>query len=400
MEEPAKEFLKFLSPSSTRNMPKRIRLVHVSTVHDPRDTRILYRQCRSAANSGFDVHFVCKSPHPNVDLGVTFHSVACGTTRVERVVLGGFRALREAMRLKGDLYHFHDPELIPWMLVLRLGGRRVIYDVHENLAESIVQKAWIPTLVRPVIARLSSTLMRFARHYFEFVLAEDSYVDDYPVGNSMTIVRNFPVLNFPRNRAEALDFLSIVYLGSITKERGIFDLLEAVASCIADGDKIRVTLIGKDHTNGQLSAEIMKLNSTHPGSVVLHDYLPQPEALKLVACSHIGFAVLHDLPNYRSSYPTKIFEYMGCGAAVLTSDFPLYREVVDSCRGGVLVSPGDKKALRDAIQEFSRNHGLALHLGSNGKAAVESRYNWENEWIELFALYSRMTSDPLSLGPK
>ena len=125
-----------------------MRAVHISTVHRSDDTRIFLKECRSLARAGYDVHYLVRRPRAMSADGVTLHAIyeperrsAPGRNhlaRVWRLVARGASAYRRARGLGADVYHIHDPELIPVGLLLRLGGARVVYDVHEDaVAETL-----------------------------------------------------------------------------------------------------------------------------------------------------------------------------------------------------------------------------------------------------------------------
>ena len=63
---------------------------------------------------------------------------------------------RYGLRQHGDIYHFHDPGLLPASLLLRLFGKKVIYDVHEDVPRDILLKTWIPALIRGLVAKAAA----------------------------------------------------------------------------------------------------------------------------------------------------------------------------------------------------------------------------------------------------
>ena len=54
--------------------------------------------------------------------------------------------MRTGLRQNARIFHFHDPELIPLGLLLRMLRHQVIYDVHEDLPRAILYKEWIPPM--------------------------------------------------------------------------------------------------------------------------------------------------------------------------------------------------------------------------------------------------------------
>ena len=62
-------------------------------------------------------------------------------------------AYRAALALDADLYHFHDPEFLPWGVRLARAGKRVVYDAHEDVPTQIRSKDWIPAAARASVAR-------------------------------------------------------------------------------------------------------------------------------------------------------------------------------------------------------------------------------------------------------
>ena len=111
------------------------------------------------------------------------------------------------------------------------------------------------------------------------------------------------------------------------------------------------------------------------------------DAWRLAAGAVAGLAVLEPEPNYVESFPTKMFEYMALGLPVVVSDFPLYRDVVDSSACGLCVDPLDSAALAAALERLIRDPALAHELGRKGREAVQTRYRWDQQLDALEAFY-------------
>ena len=105
--------------------------MHLTSVHRPRDVRIFHKEARAAAGARAPARGSRRPPRagPRAPPGWPPG--------------GGWRA-RPGAR-DADLYHVHDPELLPAALWLaRASGRPVVYDVHEYLGQTTRTKRWLP----------------------------------------------------------------------------------------------------------------------------------------------------------------------------------------------------------------------------------------------------------------
>jgi len=116
----------------------------ITTVHQPLDTRIFYHEAVSLKKY-YSVVLVSTTGKDFSKQGIEIKGLGVVKNRFSRFTKM-FSALSRALEEKADVYHFHDLELIPMGLFLRLLGKRVIYDVHENNPEYILDKDWIPTI--------------------------------------------------------------------------------------------------------------------------------------------------------------------------------------------------------------------------------------------------------------
>jgi glycosyltransferase involved in cell wall biosynthesis len=78
---------------------------------------------------------------------------------------------------------------------------------------------------------------------------------------------------------------------------------------------------------------------------------------------------------------------MSAGLPVLASDFPLWREIIDDAKCGLLVDPLNVKQIADAICYLLDNPEEAEEMGRNGYKAVHEKYNWISEIEKLNGFY-------------
>ena len=119
-----------------------MKVCHMTSAHDPEDIRIFHKECVSLAKNGYDVYLVERGDSYEKN-GV--HIVGVGTipdSRLQRMTQGARRVYEAALALDCDIYHFHDPELLPYGVMLKKKGKKVIFDSHENTVEQIMEKEW------------------------------------------------------------------------------------------------------------------------------------------------------------------------------------------------------------------------------------------------------------------
>lgn len=306
--------------------------------------------------------------------------------RVGRMTVTVARLLRAALTERAAVYHLHDPELIPLGFVLKALGRRVIYDAHEHLPHQILAKDWIPKPARRGLAAAASVIE----------MAADRLFDGIVVANPSTVARFNPrhtvlVENFVRetDRRDPLVPLAqrpiaVAYVGGLGHHRGLWQMLEAIR--LLDRPGIRVVLAGP--LEQELSVEQRK---AIPGNVDLPGRVSREQADRLLREAAIGLSVLQPVPNFREGhYPTKLFEYMSAGMAVIASDFPLYRRVVDEAECGLVVDPTDPAAIATAIAILLDSPDTTEAMGARGRHAVATRYSWPAAEERLLHLYSRV----------
>jgi glycosyltransferase involved in cell wall biosynthesis len=104
--------------------------------------------------------------------------------------------------------------------------------------------------------------------------------------------------------------------------------------------------------------------------------------------AYAGLVILHPEPNYVTSQPVKLFEYMCAGIPVIASDFPVCREIIAGARCGILVNPLDPTEIAEAMEFLLTHPEEAQEMGRRGFQAILERYNWANEEKALLQFYT------------
>jgi len=304
------------------------------------------------------------------------------------MVRTAYQVFKAGFAEKADIYHFHDPELIPAGVLLKLMGKRVIYDVHEDLPRQMLKKDWLPAYMRRVIGRIMGTLEQWSALKLDgIVAATPAIAKRFPSHKTIT-VHNFPILKeFQPSNRTCTERKWFAYVGGLENIRGVTEMVRAM-ELLPSESGARLMLAGKFDPPGLLD-EVRRLpgwqHVTHLG------WQSRAGVAGLLSSVRAGLVVLHRYPHFLESYPIKLFEYMAVGIPVIASDFPLWRSIVEKEGCGILVDPHDPTAIAKALDWVLQNPEQAKAMGRRGVSAVRARYNWKQEELKLTAFYQRFS---------
>ncbi|MBP7497424.1 MAG: glycosyltransferase [Bacteroidales bacterium] len=307
-----------------------MKVCHISTVHKATDDRIFYKECISLAKAGYDVSFVVKGERNQIMEAVNIIAIPEYKKRFVRFIVGSFIAFSKALKTKAKLYHLHDPELIPIGLILKLTGKKVIYDMHEFVIRQIDDKLCVKnSFIKKFFINIYRVFEKLAFRYFDgIVFAVEGQMkyakNKFPLYFHKTVVlNNYPVLSYIKNispfKKENEKFI-VVYAGGLSRIRGIKELIQAVE---LTNENTELWLIGAFEDN-DFYKECLTLKGWN--KTKFWGYHPLQEVYKYIAAADIGIALLYPMKNYLESCPVKSFEYMALGKAVIMSDFPYWKE--------------------------------------------------------------------------
>ena len=367
------------------------KIVIVAPVHRYNDVRIFQKEAHTLADQGYKVILLARTSQPLLEDGIEVKPVPEANRRLVRFLKLPL-VFRMALKERGDVYHLHNPDTLPIAMALKLCGNRVIYDTHEDFAQRILIRDWIPKLIRPIIASLVATLEAIVARMVDISIATQPDVQTR-LGKNALLIENAPITKghlidkaylFTQTIPKQNDFLRLVYIGGISRTRGLFAMLEALA--IANQKTpCRLWLIGSG-----LEPELEQARN-HPAWKFV-DYLgllPQWQAFGYVINSDVGLITLLDVAGYSQINPNKLYEYLVFGVPFIASDFEKWQDHLKGFKAGLFVNPADSPAIASKILWFIEHGDEKLKMGNRGKAFIES-YNWELESIKLIEAYQKI----------
>ncbi len=360
----------------------------LATVHyPPFNIRVFHKEAKSLAEAGYDVTIIAQYHKNEIVKGIKIVGVPKAPNRLYRMTITSIQALIKAIKERAHIYHLHSPEQLPLGMVLKIIGKKVIYDVHEDFPKDFLTKEWIPKLLRKLTSLTFKIFQCFSIQFIDFIIsATPSIAKSFPASKNVTIT-NFPFLELTnsvkRSKNERRDTFNLIYAGDLSRERGIYELIQSL-EFIDKKVNAKMLLIGK-FCNKDFEEKIKILSRNTKVKIV--PWVPFDEVIKFYGDSDVGVIVFHPIPNHLEAIPNKLFEYMAVGLPVVASNFPLWKEIIEGNHCGIIVNPLDPKDIARGINFLLLNPNLIKKMGENGRRAVIERFNWEREKEKLLNLY-------------
>lgn len=354
------------------------RVCHISSVHNALDTRIFYRFCKTLS-AGYEVTLIAVHPRAETISGINIIPFQRFRNKILRVCFTWLIMFFKAIRVKAQLYQFHDPELIPCGLLLRLFGKKVIFDIHENVADDIFDKPWIPN--KKLLYAIFHFFEKMAVKRFKIFLAEKSYEPRYQSMNAdYSVVLNYCDTGFfqPFSQSVNRHTNRIFYIGILLESRGIQQIAEALHILKQNGVEVHFDVVGELYSSLSNKLKIMPFWKDVSGQIHFHGRLPLEKGYEISRNAAIGMCIIQPMSNSVGSYPTKMFEYMSIGLPQIISHFPLYKSVVETHQCGLCVDPSSPQQIAAAIETILNNNELADSMAGNGLQNAHL-YDWASQ---------------------
>lgn len=373
------------------NLSKKIKVCHLTSAHPPKDGRIFQKECSSLAKAGYDVTLVVSGDFDEICNGV--HIIGTSQirkSRLQRILNTSKDVYKKACTIDADIYHIHDPELLPYALKLKRKGKKVIFDSHENVPSDIRNKKYLPKPLRSILGFCYE-------HYEAYVLKRlDAVISVTPhivkrlqeVNPKTSLITNYPIVSLTDDAmGKMVDEENAAYVGPIRPLWNISRILDCIGEL---GGKVKLLLAGPMEHNILAEYE----HSEGWKYTCYFGKVPPNEVAEIYSRSFVGFALLQPTANtdYKTGTlgNTKLFEIMYAGIPVICTDFILWKEIIDKYNCGICVDPNNKEEIMKAIMWLYNHPDDAKNMGDNGRKAVISSFNWQTQETKLLTIYHNL----------
>jgi len=364
----------------------KIKICIVTTVHSFFDTRIFHKEAKTLVQAGYKVTLIAQHDKNEVVDDIKIIALPKPKNRFFRILFLGWKAYKLALRQNADIYHFHDPELIFIGILLKLFGKRVIYDVHEDVPKQILNKEWMGNVdIRKIAAFITNMIEQIGTFFFIRIIAATTDIAKRFPENKTVILRNFPILklidntmpiNYKKNKPV------IIYAGGLTKVRGIKEIVQAMDYI---GERAELWLLGKwENEEFRYECENLKGwdNTRYLGFISLNG------VFHYMKITDIGFCLLYPIKNYITGLPVKAFEYMACSLPIIMSDFYYRQKIFGKC--ALFAKPYDPEDIAEKVFYLLDNPDIMKNMGKEGRKLVADKYSWEMESKKLLDIYKTL----------
>jgi len=378
-----------------------MRVCLLSSVHRALDNRVFFREARTLARAGHEVTLISVHDRDEVHDGIRIVALP-RVPRWRRPVLW-WLLLRRALATDADIFHFHDPELLFVIPLLRLrSGRPTVYDVHEAYPEFFAVKDYLPAWVRYPMAWMFRVLEpHLARLHSALVFADDATPSAFRrLTRPKVVLHNFPDTELIQAGGTRLETVAtrepvVIYLGGLERNRGSRLMIEAFAQVHRKHPEARLLHVGH-FMPPELEQEVLRDAQRHGlgEAVRFVGRVPFDEVGRHLERAAVGWVTWQPYPKNQKNVPTKLFEYMAYGLPVVSSDLDSTRRFVDDGVSGKLVRADDAGAHAEAIIDLLEDRRAAAAIGLRGREQVLARYNWrliEGRLLDLYELLDQST---------
>lgn len=369
------------------------KVCHVISGYIRDNARVYQRQCRSLYNADFEVSILTNDGEPEeyVDGICIFTTNIYFKRRLPILFFAKYQFLKRAIQIDADIYQLHSPELISLGIALKKLGKIVVYDAHEDLPRHILEKEWLPNFTRGFISVIVELLMNKALKQYNEIITPHLHVVNKLIGinKNTSLITNFPMIN-KDYKCDLNKYLArekiMCYTGTVYEYSNQEFILEAML----DFPVLKYRSVGFISEN-----QLFKLSKFKSfNRVEFGRLIPFSEMNNFYDSSIFGLVIYDyklNLGDKLGSFGTnKIFEYMEAGIPFICTDYILWKEIVEKYNCGICVEPMNVLQIRNAIDYLLNNPTQAFQMGQNGRNAVLTEYNWEQEekkYISIFKNY-------------
>jgi glycosyltransferase involved in cell wall biosynthesis len=179
----------------------------------------------------------------------------------------------------------------------------------------------------------------------------------------------------------------LLFVGRLVQKKGLRYLLEAMPIIRRTHPEAKLTIAGDGPDRSELNrlADVLGL---HDGVEFLGSVSNQNLAEVYQGADVVIFPSVVDCSGDQEGFGLVLVEALGCGCAVVATDLPAMRDIVENGRTGLVVGQRSPEQIAKAVVRLIENPALRRFLAMKGRNHVLKRFDWEaivHKYAEVIA---------------
>jgi glycosyltransferase involved in cell wall biosynthesis len=266
--------------------------------------------------------------------------------------------------------------------MLRLIGKKVIYDVHENNPAALLSRPYLKRkFTRIILSKTIKLIEKLSSRYFSAIITARPDISLLFAKHKPFTLRNFPILpDYDKIKDIEIEKKkpSVIYVGGMTEIRGTLELIKAFEQI----DEAELWLLG-GFGSKEFEQRCRKLEGWK--KVKYLGLVEADQIFSYIKKADIGIVTFLPKPNHITTLATKPFEYMACGLPMIMSDFEYWKDFFKDST--LYVNPADENEIAKKIKELLGDKELMHKMGEKNLELIKNEYNWEKESQVLIDAY-------------
>jgi glycosyltransferase involved in cell wall biosynthesis len=368
--------------------PKSLVVCHLTTAHRSDDVRIVNRECRSL--SKLSIHnIILAAPGSNPNLaGIGFLSLGDRpNNRIRRLFYSQYKAAYAFTKIKAQVWHIHDPELLPIAVILILLRRKIIWDSHEDYFQQFdlnsEYRTYLPRFLKRVVSEIALFFLRFIdRHAAGIIAATEKIKISYSNLNTEVVGNEARIEEFLHAKAK-FENRKLLFIGSLSQDHCFPEIVTAISNI----ENLELIVAGNcnDEEMFQKSKEILGAKLTYFG------WVSRSQLLELISQSSLGLVTYKNTPTYNESRPTKLFEFLMSGLPVVGTPIKPVEFFLGESQGGIVSKGFESQDIESAIREMLNSKSVWTQKSRAGKTWAVKNASWEGSEKRLLKVYEQIS---------
>ncbi len=254
-----------------------------------------------------------------------------------------------SLRARGRIFYAISPEAVaPAFFQAKLLRRKFAVDFYEDYVHVLKDRGWAKKYfgILGFIALMDAKAARALSKIADLTTVADVQVPPFVAGNRL-VVRNLPDESLLTQSGNRSAKPRAIYIGDIRTSRGLRTMLKA-AELAPDWEFDFVGPVAeadRDFVENWIVKNVShnSANSSSP-RIRFHGKLAPRDAWKFAEGAWVGLSLLENTPAFVEAIPSKLYEYMAVGVAIISSPLPRCVELINKSGAGTIAASAEDVA--------------------------------------------------------